>query len=77
MITPKLYPAPNNEEYFIGRGDGMTAEALALTRRGLTQSFGDRRVLDGVDPDLRRGDYSPRRGLHFAYGTTSNREVGK
>ena len=34
----------------------MTTEVSALTGRGLTQSFGERRVLDGVDLDLRRGE---------------------
>ena len=34
----------------------MTTEVAALAGRGLTQSFGERRVLDGVDLDLRRGE---------------------
>ena len=34
----------------------MTTEVTALAGRGLTQSFGERRVLDGVDVDLRRGE---------------------
>ena len=34
----------------------MAATASALVGRGLTQSFGERRVLDGVDLDLRRGE---------------------
>ena len=34
----------------------MTTEVAALAGRGLTQSFGERRVLDGVDLDLQRGE---------------------
>ena len=34
----------------------MTTEVAALAGRGLTQSFGERRVLDGVDVDLHRGE---------------------
>ena len=34
----------------------MTTEVPVLTGRGLTQSFGDRSVLYGVDVDLRRGE---------------------
>lgn len=34
----------------------MTTEVLALIGRGVAQSFGERRVLDGVDLDLRRGE---------------------
>ena len=34
----------------------MTTEVPALTGRGLTQSFGERRVLDEVDLYLRPGE---------------------
>ena len=34
----------------------MATHAAALAGRGLTQSFGERRVLDGVDVDLHRGE---------------------
>ena len=33
----------------------MTTEALAFENRGLTQSFGERRVLDGIDLNLPNG----------------------